>query len=465
MKLTTLTALSPIDGRYANKTEQLRPLLSEYGLIRHRLIVEIRWLECMAEHDGIKEVPHLSPNAQQFLQQIIDDFNIHTAQAVKDIEQTTNHDVKACEYYLKQTCEQHPELSKLSEFFHFACTSEDINNLAYALMLKQARTDFILPLVDKILSTCQQLSTDHALTPMLAHTHGQAASPTTVGKEFANVGKRLHRAREQLSKVTLFGKFNGATGNFNAHIAAYPDIDWMNLSQRFVNSLGLIPNPYTTQIEPHDYIAEYAHSLVRMHNIMIDFNRDLWGYIALGYFKQRSFANEVGSSTMPHKINPIDFENSEGNLLLANALLTCLANQLPISRWQRDLVDSTLLRNLSTAIGHSLVAYQANLKGLNKLEVNQDVLDTDLDANWEVLGEALQTVMRRYRIESPYEQLKGLTRGKKITSRELHAFIDGLAIPDPVKHDLKQLTPSHYTGLASELTEKACSLVNPGCVD
>ena len=453
MKLSPLTALSPIDGRYANKVDALRPLLSEYGLIRQRVVVEIHWLQTLANEAHLAEIPPLSNTAKQFLEDLLTNFSPADAEQIKDIEKTTNHDVKAVEYFLKQRFETQDELAKISEFVHFSCTSADINNLAYALMLKSARTQHLLPDMEQLLDKLQGFARTHAKQAMLSHTHGQAASPTTVGKEFANFYVRLKQAKEQLAQISLRGKFNGATGNFNAHIVAYPEIDWIKVCEQFVTELGLTWNPYSTQIEPHDYIAQFAHSLIQFNNILIDFNRDMWGYIALGYFRQQAVAGEVGSSTMPHKVNPIDFENSEGNLSISNAILDCLANRLPISRWQRDLVDSTLLRNLSVGIAHSLIAYQATLKGFNKLAIDAERLAEDLDANWAILAEPLQTLMRRYGIEQPYEQLKQLTRGKKIDKQSLHAFIDQLTLPTAVKQMLKQLTPADYVGKASELVE------------
>jgi len=454
MDLSPLTAVSPLDGRYADKTAQLRTIFSEFGLIRHRLWIEIRWLMALAAEPHIKEIPPLSAEAQAFLTELQQEFNLADAQSVKSIEATTNHDVKAVEYFLKQQIAEHPELNKLSEFIHFGCTSEDINNLAYALMLKTAREQCLIPLLNDLLLSLKSLAHTHAGEPLLARTHGQPATPTTVGKEFANFAARLANAILQLQRVIIKGKINGAVGNFNAHYAAYPDVDWLSLSKRLVEELGLSFNPYTTQIEPHDYIAEFAHALMRLNSILIDLNRDLWGYIALGYFGQKAIAHEIGSSTMPHKINPIDFENSEGNLGLANALLGYFATQLPTSRWQRDLVDSTVLRNLGVALGHCLVAYQSSLKGLGKLQVNRECLETDLEHNWEILAEPIQTIMRRYGIEQPYEKLKVLTRGKKINRENLQIFIDELNLPEPIKQQLKSLHPSNYLGIAKLLAEQ-----------
>lgn len=454
MQYSILTALSPIDGRYAEKLEELREVMSEYGLFYFRVLVEIRWLEKLASHDEIKEVPRLSDSAIQYLQNIIDNFNEADAQTIKDFEKTTNHDVKAVEYFIKQKMEGHVELKNVKEFVHFACTSEDINNLAYALMLKTVREQHLLPTIEMIINECQSIAHDTANIAMLGRTHGQSASPTTVGKEFANVVARLKQQYFSLQKVTIRGKINGAVGNFNAHLIAYPDVNWLLLSQQFVERLELEWNPFTTQIEPHDYIAEFCHALIRINTILIDFDRDLWGYISLAYFSQKPVANEVGSSTMPHKVNPIDFENSEGNLGIANALLSFFAEKLPISRWQRDLVDSTILRNLSVAIAHSLLAYKSTLKGLAKLEVNHKQLEDDLNSHVEVLAEAVQTVMRRYGIEQPYEKLKAFTRGKKIDQQGLLTFIEQLELPATVKDQLKQLTPTQYIGNAASMAKK-----------
>ncbi len=454
MTINTLTALSPIDGRYAHKVAALRPLLSEYGLIYHRVIVEIRWLQALANEPLLTEVPAFSPAATHYLENIISEFSLADAERIKSLEQTTNHDVKAIEYFLKERLSEHPELCSVTEFVHFCCTSEDINNLAYALMLKHCREQHLLPQLRALCTQLQDCAQRYAHQPMLSHTHGQAASPTTVGKEFANFYVRLNQAIETLTAITIRGKFNGATGNFNAHTVAYPEIDWPTLCAHFVTDLQLSWNLYTTQIEPHDYIAQLAHALIHINNILIDFNRDMWGYIALGYFQQQPVAHEIGSSTMPHKINPIDFENSEGNLAIANAVLSCLANRLPISRWQRDLVDSTLLRNLGVGIAHSLIAYLASMQGLAKSSINVTVLQDDLQHNWAVLAEALQTVMRRYGVEQPYEQLKQLTRGKAVDQHSLHRFIDDLTVPESVKQTLKQLTPANYIGKATELAAR-----------
>lgn len=446
-----LTAISPLDGRYADKNEVLRPIFSEYGLIRFRVKVEIRWLEALASDSGFPEVPPLSPEAKHFLEQIVLDFNEARASEIKQIERTTNHDVKAVEYFLKQAVKDQLELAAISEFFHFACTSEDINNLAYGLMVAEGRSATLLPLIDEVLEAMRQLAHATAAQPMLSRTHGQPASPTTLGKELANFVYRLQRQRSQLASIEVLGKINGAVGNYNAHRVAYPEMDWPAFSKQFVESLGLTWNPYTTQIEPHDYLAELFDCLIRFNTILIDFNRDVWGYIALGYFRQKTVAGEVGSSTMPHKVNPIDFENSEGNLGLANAVARHLSEKLPVSRWQRDLTDSTVLRNLGVAIGHSRLALQSTLKGLAKLEVDEKRLAEDLEANWEVLGEAIQTVMRRYGIEQPYEKLKDLTRGRRVDAETLRNFIQSLALPEDAKQRLLNLTPAFYTGYANLL--------------
>jgi len=452
MELTRLTAISPIDGRYGKQTELLQELCSEFGLIKHRVLVEVRWLQHLAAQADISEVPPLSKQATQRLNDIISQFSPADAERVKAIERTTNHDVKAVEYFLKEKIADHLELMAIAEFFHFACTSEDINNLAYALMLQQTRQAVLLPLFDKLIARLQQLAQAHAATPMLAHTHGQPASPTTVGKEFANVVHRLQRQRAQLLAVEMLGKINGAVGNYNAHIVAYPEVNWPACAEQFVTQLGLSFNPMTIQIEPHDYIAELFHVLIRINNIVLDLDRDAWTYIAFGYFKQKTVAGEVGSSTMPHKVNPIDFENSEGNIGLANALLSHFAEKLPVSRLQRDLSDSTVLRNLGVAMGHCLIAWQSTLKGLDKLEVNDARLAEDLNDNWEVLAEPIQTVMRRYAIANPYEKLKALTRGQRLDAKAMRAFIETLALPAEAKQRLLALSPASYVGLAKELT-------------
>lgn len=446
-----LTALSPIDGRYANKVEELRPIFSEFGLIRYRVQVEVRWLQALAKHPKIVEVSPFSESANRVLESIISNFSEADAQRIKDIEKITNHDVKAVEYFLKEKIEGVPELEKVSEFIHFACTSEDINNLSHGLMLKEGR-EVIVAQMQACITAIQQCAVGSAAQPMLSRTHGQSATPTTVGKEFANVAARLQRQKEQLDALQLLGKINGAVGNYNAHCVAYPEVDWPEFAQRFVESLGLQFNPYTTQIEPHDYIAEYFHALSRFNTILLDFDRDVWGYISLGYFKQKTVAGEIGSSTMPHKVNPIDFENSEGNLGIANALFGFLAEKLPVSRWQRDLTDSTVLRNIGVGIAHTSIAIQATLKGISKLQINPETIEADLNNNWEVLAEPIQTVMRRYGIEKPYEKLKELTRGQRITPEQLRLFIDKLEIPDDAKAALLALTPRTYTGYAEPLT-------------
>jgi len=451
MKLTPLTALSSVDGRYGGKTESLRPICSEYGLIHRRLIVEVRWFQALAEHEGIPELPALSDTAKAFLDRLVGEFDESGAARIKEIESLTNHDVKAVEYYLKEQFAEMPELADRAEFLHFACTSEDINNLSYALMMKDAHADVMAGMFSRVDGALAELARDNAGRPMLSRTHGQTASPTTLGKEIGNVVQRLRRQVRQMSEQEMLGKINGAVGNFNAHISAYPAVDWPSLAQRFVESLGLTWNPYTTQIEPHDWMAELFQSLARYHTILIDLCRDIWAYIAIGYFRQKTVEGEVGSSTMPHKVNPIDFENAEGNLGVANALLGHLAVKLPISRWQRDLTDSTVLRVTGTAYGHSLVAMASLLKGLSKLEVNEERLAADLDSSWEVLAEPIQTVMRRYGIENPYEQLKSLTRGKRITAEDLESFISGLDLPEEARRDLRELTPGKYTGNAEEM--------------
>ena len=450
MDLSSLTAISPIDGRYRGKCEALQPIFSEFGLIRHRVIVEIRWLQALSAHPGLPEVPPLGDEARRILDRLVTDFSVADAEAVKAIERTTNHDVKAVEYFLKQAMAGHGELAARREFVHFACTSEDINNLAYGLMLEAARSNVMLPAMDRIIRRLRSLAHEHAGLAMLSRTHGQAASPTTLGKEFANVVARLQRQREQLAATPVLGKINGAVGNYNAHLAAYPDVDWPALARDYVEGLGLQWSPYTTQIEPHDYIAELFDSHSRFNTILLDFCRDVWGYISLGYFRQNPVEGEVGSSTMPHKVNPIDFENAEGNLGMANAVFAHLGAKLPVSRWQRDLTDSTVLRNLGVGMAHSLIAFEAVLKGLDKLAVDRKRLAADLDANWEVLGEAIQTVMRRHGIDEPYEKLKALTRGKRVNSERLAAFIDSLELPAEVRRELRDLRPETYTGNAED---------------
>lgn len=455
MELNALTALSPLDGRYGSKTAPLRDFFSEYALIKYRVIVEIEWLKALAAEPAIAEVPEFSAGAIALLDGIADNFSVADAGQVKSIEATTNHDVKAVEYFLKERTRSNPEIAAVSEFIHFACTSEDINNLSHALMLKAARDAVLLPALEKLIDRLTGLAHDLAGLPMLSRTHGQPASPTTVGKELANVVYRLRRAWDVIGSVDLMGKMNGAVGNYNAHLSAYPELDWESFAREFVMHLGLTFNPYTIQIEPHDAMAELYDAIARVNTIFIDLNRDMWGYISLGYFKQKVKAGEVGSSTMPHKVNPIDFENSEGNLGLANAVLRHLAEKLPVSRWQRDLTDSTVLRNMGVGFGYSLLAYESCLRGLSKLEANPAALAADLDANWDVLAEPIQTVMRRYGVANPYEQLKELTRGKAGMTREiLHGFIEGLAVPDTEKARLKTLTPASYTGMAADLARQ-----------
>ena len=458
MNLSSLTAISPIDGRYGSKTSELRAAFSEYGLIKYRVLVEVRWLQQLAAHPGIEEVPALSPAADQALEALLNRFNEQDAARIKEIERTTNHDVKAVEYFIKQHIADNKELAAISEFVHFACTSEDINNLSHALMLKEGRDQVLLPQARDIARQISDLAHRFADVPMLSRTHGQTASPTTVGKELANVAYRLNRQIEQIAAVELLGKINGAVGNYNAHLSAYPDIDWAANAESFIAGLGLSWNPYTTQIEPHDWVAELLQSLARYHTILIDLCRDIWAYVSIGYFRQGTVEGEIGSSTMPHKVNPIDFENAEGNLGVANALLNHLATKLPISRWQRDLTDSTVLRVIGTAYGHSLVASSSLLKGLGKLEVDAERLEEDLDTSWEVLAEPIQTVMRRHGIENPYEQLKSLTRGKRITANDLANFIRALDIPQEARESLLKLTPGGYTGNASEMAVKANDL-------
>lgn len=447
--LTELNAISPIDGRYAGKAAELRQAFSEEALIRCRVEVEIRWLQALANNDAIPEVPTLSEEANSLLSSIASGFSAEHAAEVKEIEATTNHDVKAVEYFIKRQIESNPELAAISEFVHFACTSEDINNLSHALMLKHG-IEAVLPVMKQVVETLRAFAIEFAGIPMLSRTHGQTASPTTVGKEFANVVARFSRQLEILESTPLMGKINGAVGNYNAHLASYPEVDWKSHAQKFVESLGLSWNTYTTQIEPHDYIAELFDAVSRYNTILIDLDRDIWSYISLGYFKQKTIAGEVGSSTMPHKVNPIDFENSEGNLGLANAILGHLSAKLPISRWQRDLTDSTVLRNMGVGFAYSLIAYKSTLKGLGKLELNTSRLEEDLNNSWEVLAEPIQTVMRRYGIEEPYEKLKALTRGQRITREIFQDFIQGLEIPDSAKASLLQLEPATYTGNAAE---------------
>jgi adenylosuccinate lyase len=450
MERSTLNALSPIDGRYASKVDDLRGLLSEYGLIRHRVMVEVRWLEALAADPAIPEVPALGAAARDRLRALVDGFGEADARRVREIESTTNHDVKAVEYFIKERIADLPELAAISEFVHFACTSEDINNLAYALMLRSTRDEYLLPLADELIAALRALAERTADRPMLARTHGQPASPTTLGKEIANVVARLLRQRRQLAEIQILGKMNGAVGNYNAHLVAYPEIDWPEKSRAFIEDLGLEQNPFTTQIEPHDWMAELFHALSRFNTIVMDFDRDAWGYVSIGYFRQRTIEGEVGSSTMPHKVNPIDFENSEGNLGIANAILIHLAEKLPISRWQRDLTDSTVLRNIGVGIAHSLIAWKSTLRGLSKLDVAADRLDEDLDANWAVLAEAIQTVMRRHGIAEPYEKLKALTRGRGIDAAGIADFVRGLDLPESARASLLALLPSRYVGNAAE---------------
>ncbi|OUS33974.1 adenylosuccinate lyase ['Osedax' symbiont bacterium Rs2_46_30_T18] len=453
MELSALSAVSPIDGRYGSKTSDLRPIFSEYGLIRNRVIVEIRWLQKLANTPLITEVPEFSVATNQLLNDIVDEFSEADALRVKEIERTTNHDVKAVEYMIKEKFAGNQELQAINEFVHFACTSEDINNLSHALMLKDGLA-VMLPMLEQLQSEIAQLGRDFASQPMLSRTHGQTASPTTVGKEMANVAYRLSRQIKQLKNTEFLGKINGAVGNYNAHISAYPDVDWEEHAKSFIASLGLDFNPYTTQIEPHDYIAEMFDAFCRFNTIIIDFDRDIWAYISNAYFKQKTIAGEVGSSTMPHKVNPIDFENSEGNLGIANAVMQHLAAKLPISRWQRDLTDSTVLRNMGVGMAYSMIAYQSTLKGLSKLELNASAIDADLENSWEILAEPIQTVMRRYGIEKPYEKLKELTRGQDMNKETIRNFIDTLEMPEAAKDALKQMTPHNYIGNAIEQAKR-----------
>jgi adenylosuccinate lyase len=450
MELSSLTAISPIDGRYADKTQSLRPFFSEYGLLRARVEVELRWIHLLGANADIAEVPKFSADAETFLNDLIANFSVEDAAEIKAIERETNHDVKAVEYFIKRKFKANDELNKVNEFVHFACTSEDINNTSYGIMLKNAREQVILPEMDTIVGTLRKLAHDHADTPMLSRTHGQPASPTTLGKEIANVVQRLELQRTHVAAVLLYGKMNGAVGNYNAHLSAYPNIDWPMMAHAFVTGLGLRWNQYTTQIEPHDYMAELFQAMIRFNTVLLDFCRDIWSYISIGYFKQKTVKGEIGSSTMPHKVNPIDFENAEGNLGLANAMFDHLALKLPISRWQRDLTDSTVLRNLGVGFSHSLLAYSSALKGISKLEANPAAMAQDLDTNWEVLAEPIQTVMRRYGIENPYEKLKDLTRGQRVNESIMAAFIDNLDMPEEAKAQLRLLTPANYIGNAAE---------------
>jgi len=448
MKVSPLRALSPADGRYADKVNDLRDIFSEYGLIRYRVLVEIRWLQWLADEPSIRELEPVSSVMKDVLNRIVDEFSLDDAERVKAIEARTNHDVKAVEYFIREKLGDGPETRPLKDFLHFACTSEDINNLSYALMLRAARAEVLAPRMKELRNKLKALAREHAALPMLSRTHGQTASPTTLGKELANVAARLERAHKRFSDVDILGKFNGAVGNYNAHVIAYPDTDWPDLSHRFIASLGIEANPYTTQIEPHDWTAEYAHALLRYNTILIDFARDTWSYISLGYFRQKVARDEVGSSTMPHKVNPIDFENAEGNLGMANALLSHFAEKLPISRWQRDLTDSTVQRNLGVAVAYIVIALQSLMKGVGKLQVNEAAINADVTAAWEVLAEAVQTVMRRYAIPEPYEKLKALTRGQAVTRELLQEFIGTLEIPAAEKQRLLELTPETYVGLA-----------------
>ena len=450
---TPLSNISPIDGRYASKTAPLREIFSEWGLISARVLVEVRWLQSLASNPAIKELPPLSKEADALLENIIENFDESEAQVIKEIERVTNHDVKAVEYYLKEKIAPLSELDSKKEFIHFACTSEDINNLSHALMLQAGRAQ-ISDYMHRILEKIDGMAKTWSQQPMLSRTHGQSASPTTVGKEFANVAARMQRQIDQLSEITLLGKINGAVGNYNAHVSAYPDIDWPAHSEAFVTSLGLSWNPYTTQIEPHDYMAELFDCVARFNTILLDFDRDIWSYISLGYFKQKKVEGEVGSSTMPHKVNPIDFENSEGNLGLANAIFNHLSAKLPVSRWQRDLTDSTVLRNVGVGFAYSVIAYESTLKGIGKLELNAEAISADLANSWEVLAEPLQTVMRRYDVENAYEKLKELTRGETINQSTIQDFIHTLSIPGPAKAELLELTPENYVGLAVGLANR-----------
>lgn len=459
MELSSLTAISPIDGRYSSKCDALRDIFSEYGLLKYRVQVEVTWLKKLAACEGIPEVPALSAVASDFLDGIVKNFSINDAQRIKDIEKTTNHDVKAVEYFLKEQVAKVPELAKISEFIHFSCTSEDINNNSHGLMLLNGRDQVLLPALRQIIEAVKELAHRYRDLPMLSRTHGQPATPTTLGKEMANVCYRLYRQYEQIRDVKILGKINGAVGNYNAHMVAYPNVDWRKFSEEFVTSLGLQWNPYTTQIEPHDYVAELFNAIARFNTILMDFDRDIWGYISIGHFKQKTIAGEIGSSTMPHKVNPIDFENSEGNIGIANALFAHLGQKLPVSRWQRDLTDSTVLRNIGVAFGYSMIAYQSSLKGISKLEANPDNLAEDLDHNWEVLAEPFQTVMRKYAVEKPYEKLKALTRGRRVNAQIMQDFIDTIEIPEDAKAELRKLTPATYIGRAVQFVDELDSYI------
>ena len=448
MELSALTAISPVDGRYQNKTDVLRPIFSEYGLFRFRVLVEIEWLKKLSKNPNIKEIESFSASSISLLDNIKNNFSIDDAEQIKKIEKITNHDMKAVEYFIREKIQSDPKLKNVSQFIHFACTSEDINNLSYALMLKDARENILLPKLQKLIIILQEMSDSYASIPMLSRTHGQTASPTTLGKEMAIYVYRALRQMKQFENIELLGKLNGAVGNFNAHFAAYPDINWMSLSKEFIEELGLTWNPYTTQIESHDYMAEYFHTLARTNTILIDLCRDLWGYISLGYFNLKPIKGEVGSSTMPHKVNPIDFENAEGNFGIADSIFEHLAMKLPTSRWQRDLSDSTVLRNAGVGIAHTIIAFDSTVAGLSKIDINKDVIHEDLKDSWEVLTEPIQTVMRRYNIDNAYEKLKELSRGQKINKEILHNFIEQLDIPDDAKSRLKELNPSNYLGNA-----------------
>ncbi|MEE8042909.1 MAG: adenylosuccinate lyase [Pseudomonadales bacterium] len=454
VELSTLTAVSPVDGRYARRTAPLRGMTSEYALIGWRVNVEVAWFKHLADDPAIAELPQLSPAASKYLEDIVTQFDPASAEAVKVLERTTNHDVKAVEYYLKERLQGHPELGPVLEFVHFGCTSEDVNNVAYALMLKQAREAALAPRMRALVDTLDDMARAYADAPMLSHTHGQAATPTTMGKELAVFAARLARQLAAFERVEVLAKFNGAVGNYNAHAVAYPKLDWPAISRRFIESLGLVQNPLTTQIESHDWIAEYLHPLCRFNRVLLDLNQDLWGYISLGYFSQRKIETETGSSTMPHKVNPIDFENSEGNVGIANALLMHLAEKLPVSRWQRDLSDSTALRSLGTGLAHCLVAFESNFVGLGKLELSRERMSSDLEGAWEVLSEALQTVMRKHGIAEPYERLKALTRGEHLTAQGYRALVEALELPVQVRKELLELTPAAYTGLAEALVRQ-----------
>ncbi|XP_027067895.1 uncharacterized protein [Coffea arabica] len=460
IKLSSLTALCPLDGRYWAKVKELALFMSEYGLIRFRVLVEVKWLLKLSQIPEIPEVPSFSKDTETYLQGLIDGFSLDDAMEVKKIEKVTNHDVKAVEYFLKQKCQSHPEIGKVVEFFHFACTSEDINNLAHALMLKEALSMVMIPAMDEVISAISDMAMENAHIPMLSRTHGQPASPTTLGKEMAIFAFRLSWERQDISKVKILGKFAGAVGNYNAHLVAYHDINWPQVAEEFVTSLGIDFNPYVPQIEPHDYMAKLFHSIIQFNNILVDFDRDIWGYISLGYFKQITKAGEIGSSTMPHKVNPIDFENSEGNLGVANGGLSHLSMKLPISRWQRDLTDSTVLRNMGVGLAHSLLAYRNTLMGIGKLQVNEASLSEDLNHTWEVLAEPIQTVMRRYGVPEPYEKLKEVTRGRVVTQESMREFIKNLDIPGDAKMMLLNLTPQTYVGAAAELAKNIKTAIN-----